>query len=82
MALLRMMSTINPISGASVAGGSAFIVYDTNNIVWGTLASKTGTIASSTFSYINTNGTVGQARVKASVGAIVGSAGAITIPGT
>lgn len=82
MALLRMMSTINPLSGASVVGGSAFIAYNTDNIVWGTLASKTGTTASSTFDYINANGTVGKASVKAAVTTILGSAGAITIPGT
>lgn len=82
MALLRMMSTVNPISGASIAGGSAFVTYNTDSMVWTTLASKTGTTASSTFEYINTNGTVGQAWVKASVTTILASAQAITIPST
>jgi hypothetical protein len=82
MALLRMMSTVNPISGASVVGGSTFVVYNTDNIIWGTLASKTGTTASSVFQYSNANGTTGQARVKAAVTTILASAGAVTIPST
>ena len=81
MALLKMYSTQSPLSGASITGGSAYIAYDTNNIVWGTLASKTGTTASSYFDYINANGTVGKAAVKASVGIILASAGAITVNG-
>ena len=75
------MSTISPISGASITGGSAYVVYDSNNIVWGTLASKTGTTASSLFDYQNANGTVGQARVKASVGAILAAVSASTLAG-
>ena len=84
MALLRMMTTVNPKTGGSVTGGSAFFVYNTDNIVWGTLASKVGSngSASSLFDYANENGTIGRPQVKASVTTIVASAGALTIPGT
>lgn len=81
MALLKMYSTANILTGASITGGSAYITYDTNSIVWPTLASKVGTIASSTFDYINANNTVGKAQVKASVGLILASAGALTLNG-
>ena len=79
MALLKMMSTINPQTGASVVGGSGFIVYDTNNMVWDTLASKVGTTASSTFNYIQQNGAVGKAQVKHTVTNIITAAGASTV---
>lgn len=79
MALLRMMTTTNPETGASVVGGSAFYVYNTDNINWLTLASKTGTTASSVFAYQLPNGGIGIAAVKGSVGAIVTAAGASTV---
>ena len=73
------MTTQNPETGASVVGGSAFFVYNTDNIKWLTLASKTGTIASSVFGYQLQNGATGIAAVKGSVGAIVTAAGASTV---
>jgi hypothetical protein len=84
MALLRMMTTVNPLTGGSVIGGSGFFVYNTDNIVWGTLASKVGSNggASSLFDYANENGTIGRPQVKASVTTILASAGALTIAGT
>jgi hypothetical protein len=81
MALLKMYATVNTLTGASIAGGSTYVVYNTDNIIWGTLASKTGTTASSSFDYVNANGTIGPARVKASVGLILASAGALTLNG-
>ena len=82
MALLRLMSTQNPSTATSIAGGSAFLVYDTDKINWLTLASKTGTTASSTFDYQLVGGGIGKAAVKAAVTTITASAGAITVPGT
>ena len=79
MAILKMQSTIAPTSGASVVGGSALIAYESSSIVWPTLASKVGTTASSVFSYQNTNGTIGQARVKHSVTNILAGASAVGI---
>ena len=81
MALLRMMTTVNPLTGGSVAGGSAFFVYNTDNIVWGTIASKTGSggAASTFFDYANENNTIGRPQVKASITTILASAGALTI---
>lgn len=82
MALLRLMSTQNPSTASSIVGGSAFLVYDTDKINWLTLASKTGTTASSTFDYQLVGGGIGKAAVKAAVTTITASAGAITVPGT
>jgi hypothetical protein len=81
MAILRIMSTVSPISGASIVGGSAYVAYNSDNIIWPTLASKTGTIASSVFGYANENGTVGEARVKASVTGILAAVSASTLAG-
>ena len=81
MAILRMMSTVSPLTGASITGGSAYIAYDSNNIIWPTLASKTGTTASSVFGYVNQNNTVGEARVKASVAGILAAVSASTLAG-
>lgn len=82
MALLRLMTTINPATAASVVGGSAFFVYDTDKINWLTLASKTGAAGSSFFDYELPGGGIGKAAVKASPTTISASAGAVTIPGT
>ena len=79
MALLKMMTTTNPSTATSVVGGSAFFVYNTDQINWLTLASKTGTTASSVFDYQLNGGGIGKAAVKASVGAIVAAAGASTV---
>ena len=79
MAILRMHTTVSPLSGASVVGGSALIAYNSDNIAWATLASKTGTTASSTFNYLNQSGTIGQVQVKASVGGILAAVSASTI---
>lgn len=81
MAILRMQTTVSPLSGASVVGGSALIAYNSDNIAWPTLASKTGTTASSTFSYLNQNGVIGQAQVKASVTGILAAVTASTLAG-
>ena len=75
------MSTISPISGASITGGSAYVAYNSDSIVWPTLASRTGTTASSIFEYQNVNGTIGQARVKASVAGILAAVSASTLAG-
>jgi hypothetical protein len=83
MAILRMQTTVSPLSGASVVGGSALIAYNSDNIAWATLASKSGVngVASSTFSYLNQTGVIGQVQVKASVGAILAAVSASTIAG-
>jgi hypothetical protein len=81
MALLRMMTTSNPANGASIVGGSAFVLFETDNINWLTLASRTGTTASSVFEYRLPNGGVGVAAVKGSVGGIIAQVGASTVPG-
>ena len=71
MPLIRMMTTSNPATGTSVVGGSANFLYNTDLINWQTLASKTGTTASSVFDYQLPNGGRGVAAVKHSVSAIL-----------
>ena len=75
MAILQMWTTTGPFSGLA-SGGSTLIAYDTNQIVWPSLASKTGTTASSTFQYQGPNSTLGEAYVKASVLGITAAASA------
>jgi len=79
MALLRLHTTTNPSTGTSVVGGSALFVYNTDQINWLTLASKTGTTASSTFDYQLTGGGIGKAAVKGTVASIQTAAGAATV---
>jgi len=81
MALLRIMTTVNPSTAASVAGGSAYLVYNTDQINFLTLASRTGSGGSafSTFNYELNGGGIGKATVKASVGAILAPLSASTV---
>jgi hypothetical protein len=79
MALLKMMTTTNPATGTSVVGGSAFYIYSTDQINWLTLASKTGTTASSVFDYQLNGGGIGKAAVKHSVANITTAASATTV---
>ena len=81
MALLRIQTTVNPSTGASVIGGSAQFVYNTDQINFLTLASKTGSGGSafSTFNYELNGGGIGKATVKASVGLILASSGATIV---
>jgi hypothetical protein len=79
MPLLRLMTTINPATASSVVGGSALFVYNTDQINWLTLASKTGTTASSVFDYQLIGGGIGKAAVKHSVTNIASAAGASTV---
>lgn len=79
MALLRLMTTTNPQTGTSVVGGSANFVYNTDQINWLTLASKTGTTASSIFDYQLNGGGIGKAAVKGTVASIQAAAGVATV---
>jgi hypothetical protein len=79
MALLRLMTTTNPQTGTSVVGGSANFVYNTDQINWLTLASKTGTTASSVFDYQLNGGGIGKAAVKGTVASIQAAAGVATV---
>lgn len=79
MALLKMITTTNPATGTSVVGGSAPYLYNTDQINWLTLASKTGTTASSVFDYQLNGGGIGKAAVKHTVTAITNAAGASTV---
>jgi hypothetical protein len=79
MALLRMHTVINPSTGTvPPSPGSVNLVYNTDNINWATLASKTGSggAASTFFDYTLQGGGIGKAAVKASIGAIAAAAGA------
>ena len=76
MALLNMHSTVSPISGLAIPGGSALITYNTDAISWPTLASQPGIAAWSQFEYTNSNQTIGVAKVKHTVANIRTAAGA------
>ncbi len=73
------MTTTNPQTGTSVVGGSANFVYNTDQINWLTLASKTGTTASSVFDYQLNGGGIGKAAVKGTVASIQAAAGVATV---
>lgn len=73
------MTTTNPQTGTSVVGGSANFVYNTDQINWLTLASKTGTTASSIFDYQLNGGGIGKAAVKGTVASIQAAAGVATV---
>jgi hypothetical protein len=79
MPLLNMFSTVSPISGAPVTGGSVLVTYNTDNINWPTLGSQSGVATWSKFDYENLNGTVGVALVKHSIANIRTAAGASTV---
>jgi hypothetical protein len=79
MPLLNMHSTVSPISGAPVTGGSVLVTYNTDNMNWPTLASQSGFSNRSQFEYQNLNGTVGVALVKHSIANIRTAAGASTV---
>lgn len=79
MALLRMHTVINPATGTvPPSPGSVNLVYNTDNINFLTMASKTGSggAASTFFDYTLPGGGIGKAAVKASIGAIVAPLGA------
>ncbi len=79
MPLLQIMTVTSPSSGQELAA-SRNEIYNTDNIVWATLSSTTGTTASSTFKYLNEDNTTGKAVVKASVGASASKAGVVSVP--
>ena len=79
MALLRMHSTTNVLTGESIPGGSTLVTYNTDFMNWPTLASQSGYAAWSTFRYTNSNGTNGVANVKHTVANIASAAGASTV---
>lgn len=78
MALIRLQTVINPATATAVASvngginGSAYLVYNTENINWGTLASKSGSggAASTFFDYTLPGGGQGKAAIKGSIGAL------------
>ena len=73
------MTTTNPQTATSVVGGSANFIYNTDQINWLTLASKTGTTASSVFDYQLLGGGIGKAAVKHSVANIIIAASATSV---
>jgi len=79
MGTLRTMWSTSPVdSGAALASpGSVLITYDSDYINWPSLASKTGTTASSAFIYGNPNLAAPNAHVKLSVASVRAAFGAI-----
>jgi hypothetical protein len=79
MALLKMYSTTDVLTGSPISGGSALVVYNTDNMNWPTLASQSGHPTWSTFRYTNSGGTNGVANVKHTIANIMTAAGASTV---
>jgi hypothetical protein len=80
MPLLNMYSTVSPISGLAIPGGSAVLVtYNTDNINWPTLEPQTNP-ENSQFEYTNANGTIGIAKVNHATEDILDAASAVTVP--
>ena len=79
MALLNMYSTVDPLTGIAVSGGSSLITYNSDGINWPTLASQSGHSTWSTFQYTNTNQSTGVARVKHTIANIRTAASATTV---
>jgi hypothetical protein len=79
MALLRLQTIINPQTATSVVGGSAAYVYNTDQINFLTLASRSGDANQSVFDYQLNAGGVGKAIVKGTVASIITATGAATV---
>jgi hypothetical protein len=74
------MTVVGPGSGASLTA-SRLVSYNTDEIYWPSLASLTGTTASSSFLYPNPSGALSPVQVKASVSGIRAGASASTLAG-
>lgn len=80
MALLNMYSTVSPISGLAIPGGSSVLVtYNSENINWPTLAAQANP-ENSQFEYTNANGTIGIAKVDHAIEDIRDAANAVNVP--
>jgi len=78
MAILVLKTRVSALSGSAItnaasAASTVDMYYDTNAIVWPTLASASGSLIKSTFDYALPSGAVAQVYVNNSVG-VIGSA--------
>ncbi len=61
-----MLTTVSPLTGKVVAGASPATAFDSDNIVWPSLAAMSNA-SFSEFQYVNANGGIGIAQVKNTV---------------
>lgn len=81
MAIIRLKTRISANSGSAIVNAASVAstvdqYYDTNNIVWPTLAAATGSLIQSTFDYALPSGAIGHVYVNNTVTAIANSASA------
>jgi len=81
MAILKLKTRIAATSGSAIVNAASVastldLFYDTNAIVWPTLAAASGSLIQSTFNYALPSGAVGQVFVNHTASAIGSAAGA------
>ena len=81
MAILKLKTRIAATSGSAIVNAASVastleLFYDTNAIVWPTLASASGSLIQSTFDYAFATGAVGKVFVNHTASAIGSAAGA------
>jgi hypothetical protein len=85
MAIIRLKTRVSANSGVAIVNAASVAstvdqYYDTNNIVWPTLAAASGSLIQSVFEYALPSGVLGQVYVNNTVGNIASSASASIIP--
>lgn len=84
MAIIVLKTRVSALSGKAIVNAASVastvdMYYDTNAIVWPTLAAASGSLIKSTFDYALPSGAVGQVFVNNTVGVIGSAAGASTL---
>lgn len=84
MAILKLKTRIAATSGSAIVNAASVastvdMYYDTNAIVWPTLASASGSLIQATFEYSFATGAVGHVYVNNAVASIAAGASASTI---
>jgi hypothetical protein len=81
MGILKLKTRVSALSGSAITNAASVastieMFYDTNAIVWPTLASASGSLIQSTFEYALPSGAVGHVFVNHTASAIGSAAGA------
>ena len=86
MAILRLKTRISALSGSAItnsasAASTVDMYYDSNNIIFPTLASASGSLIQSKFEYILPSGAVGQVYVNNALASIASAVSASNLAG-
>jgi len=84
MAILRLKTRVGATSGSAITNAASVastidMYYDTNAIVWPTLAAATGSLIQAGFEYALPDGAIGHVFVNNAVASIAAGASASTI---